>query len=438
MVNTDILVFPPHLSGCHWSDREAGQKTNRERHEHMKTLQDLLTAEERAAIRAPIQEARTFPRRAFVDQDFYQLEVEHALSESWLAVGFSFDVPSAGDIVVVDAIGFPVILVRNKDGVLRAFHNVCPYDGSEVSIRSQHGVEEIETPYHGLTYDLNGKLVRAGFWDGTQEAKSVDIAALNGDLVSVPCEEQFSTIFLYLGKEPVPLEEQYKPVFDHVKNVDLPRLEVGVDENGAPNTFELSIRSNWKTVYENYAVNVFHESFVHAMYRKSPHSPRVDENGNKTYDEINDPTGFLGLAYDNSIGASFYGESALPPVRNKDGSENRINTIANIYPNWVLTVLGNVVRIALFLPDGPESGTQRVMNMFDKDGATEPGLEPDRKQSLKAGKQARIEDNLICESVQRARHSPAVNSQFYSPFWDSMHYTLTNLILDKLEKSDPK
>jgi hypothetical protein len=38
--------------------------------------------------------------------------------------------------------------------------------------------------------------------------------------------------------------------------------------------------------------------------------------------------------------------------------------------------------------------------------------------------------------VQRARHSPGVNSQFYSPFWDAMHYTLSNLILTRLEESE--
>ena len=60
----------------------------------------------------------------------------------------------------------------------------------------------------------------------------------------------------------------------------------------------------------------------------------------------------------------------------------------------------------------------------------------DRQRALRAGIRARKEDNRICESVQRARRSPAVNSQFYSPFWDAMHYTLSNLILDKLEEGE--
>ena len=86
------------------------------------------------------------------------------------------------------------------------------------------------------------------------------------------------------------------------------------------------------------------------------HSPRVDEQRNKTYSEINDPSGYLGLCYDNKIGDSLYGKSNLPRVLNRDGSPNRVNTIANAYPNWVTTMLGDTARIAIFLPDGPRAG----------------------------------------------------------------------------------
>ena len=46
----------------------------------MKTLGELLTPDERAAVRAPIERARTLPRRAFVDEDFHAFEVEHLLT----------------------------------------------------------------------------------------------------------------------------------------------------------------------------------------------------------------------------------------------------------------------------------------------------------------------------------------------------------------------
>ena len=402
----------------------------------MKTLRELLTAEERAAVRAPIEKARTLPRRAFTDPDFHAFEVEHALKESWFAATFATEVPDAGDVSPLTVLGLPVLLVRGGDGIARAFHNVCPYDGCEVSIAPQRRVETIHTPYHGWKYGLDGTLLEANWWDGTPQAAGVDLGSLNADLVPIPCEEWMSTIFVHLGRRPVPFSEQYGPVLGHLKDIDLDRLRIGLDEKGEPMVRTLSIGANWKTVYENYSPNVYHESFVHAMYRRSPHSPRVDGQRSKTYTEINDPSGFLGLCYDNSIGDSFYGRSDLPAVLNRDGSPNRVNTIANVYPNWVATMLGNTSRIAIFRPDGPERGTQVVATFFDRDGAADPALLGDRQRALRSGILAREEDNRICESVQRARRSPAVDSQFYSPFWDAMHYTLSNLILDRLEEGE--
>ena len=141
-----------------------------------------------------------------------------------------------------------------------------------------------------------------------------------------------STLFVHLGNRPLPFAEQYRPVLEHLEKLDLNRLQIGLDENDEPMVSTLPINANWKTVYENYAPNVYHESFVHAMYRRSPHSPRVDEDRNRTYTEINDPSGYLGLCYDNKIGASLYGKSSLPKVLNKDGSPNTVNTISNVYP----------------------------------------------------------------------------------------------------------
>jgi len=54
----------------------------------MVKISELLSDEERAAIRAPIELARTLPRRAFIDPAFYRFEVERVLTKNWLAVGF--------------------------------------------------------------------------------------------------------------------------------------------------------------------------------------------------------------------------------------------------------------------------------------------------------------------------------------------------------------
>ena len=67
----------------------------------MRTLADFLTDEDRAAIRAPISVARTFPQIAYRSQEFFELEVAQLFSRNWVAVGFAGSLPQVGDVAPV-------------------------------------------------------------------------------------------------------------------------------------------------------------------------------------------------------------------------------------------------------------------------------------------------------------------------------------------------
>jgi choline monooxygenase len=394
----------------------------------MTTHSDLLTQQEIADILKPIGTARTLPRRAFYSREFYDFEVSELLTNTWMAVCFADRIPDIGDALPLTVLGQPILLVRNDTGVIVSFHNIVPYDGCEVLMRPATGLKELVTPYHGLTYDLNGRLTRAAFWNGTESGG--DITGLNCNLVSIRCAVWFEVIFVNLSGSAESFAEYLAPVTDFHADNRLDALRMGRDEDNKPIWHELKCRANWKTMYENYSPNVFHESFVHEMYRNSDHSPRVDGAGGKTYQEVVDERGFIGLQYDNRIASSFFGElTSLPPVLRKDGSANPANSIINMYPNWVVTVLGDHARIAFMLPDGPELCTQYVATFFDQSVAAAKETTKDRQAALRLGVQARAEDNKICESIQRARRSPAINSQFFNTFWDTPHYVLTQMLL---------
>ena len=391
----------------------------------MKGMDNPLTEEELAQIEQPIAAARTLPRRAFYDEGIYEFEVENMLARTWLAIAFSEHVPRAGDVSPMTVLGRPLLLVRNRSGGLNIFHNVVPYDGSEVAIKAATGLEQIVTPYHGLVYDLDGGAIAAPFWNGTPAGASPPDARLH--LRRLRCEEWFGTVFVNLSGGAEPFEVYLRPVADYFMGYRLDRLHIGKDEESKAIIHDLKCRANWKTMYENYSPNVYHESFVHDMYRRSPHSPRVDAHGRKTYSEIVDPRGFLGLCYDNRIADGIYGpRSPLPPILLNDGRANPTNTIVNMYPNWVITMLHNQARIAFMLPEGPECCTQFIANFFDESAAA-PELAEDRRTSWRAGVKARTEDNLVCESIQRARHSPGVQTQFFNTFWDTPHWVLTRM-----------
>ncbi|MCA8896064.1 MAG: Rieske 2Fe-2S domain-containing protein, partial [Amphiplicatus sp.] len=110
----------------------------------------LLTAEEVASVRAPIETALTLPNRAYVSADFYAAEVENIYMKRWVAACFECDLPNDGDAYPFFLCGVPLVAL-NTSGAIRVFHNVCPYDGCPFLLEPSTGLRALVSPYHGWT-----------------------------------------------------------------------------------------------------------------------------------------------------------------------------------------------------------------------------------------------------------------------------------------------
>jgi choline monooxygenase len=108
-----------------------------------------LTEAEIAAVRAPIEQARTLPSHAFTSPEFFDFEADRVLRNAWMAVAFSDQVQHVGDAITLQILGEPIAVVRLASGEAHAFHNVCPYDGCEVLLESATSLDQFVTPYHG-------------------------------------------------------------------------------------------------------------------------------------------------------------------------------------------------------------------------------------------------------------------------------------------------
>src|SRR5262245_31077095 len=72
------------------------------------------------------------PAGRYTREDFYRLEQEKLWPRSWLIAGHVSELPEIGSYKLWDAAGMPVILVRGKDKVIRAFFNACQHRGAAV------------------------------------------------------------------------------------------------------------------------------------------------------------------------------------------------------------------------------------------------------------------------------------------------------------------
>jgi phenylpropionate dioxygenase-like ring-hydroxylating dioxygenase large terminal subunit len=99
-------------------------------------------------------------RSPYTDPMQFELERAKVLNTTWLLAGRSNEVANVGDWLSFESHGETLVITRQPDGSLAAFHNVCQHRGvSFVADWKGCGARRFTCPYHGWVYDTSGKLV---------------------------------------------------------------------------------------------------------------------------------------------------------------------------------------------------------------------------------------------------------------------------------------
>jgi len=398
-------------------------------------LDRFLSPAERTALRAPIEAASPFPSIAYTSQAYFDLEVERVFAPNWVAIGLAPSLPNPGDVHPLWIFGYPIMMVRDGAGHLRVFHNICAHDGCPVVMVKGSGLDRLEAPYHGWLYDLEGRLIGAPYWDGFAEA---DLSALRNrdvDLKEIRSGIWQGIVFINLTGDAPPLDDFLAPMVEFYGDYDFSTVTMAFDSEDGDGLHRFPAKANWKLLWENYAPDVYHENFVHVNYRRSDHVPRVDGRGGKTFAEVND-RGFMGLAFDTAAVGDTYAGEQLPKIRRiSDGQPVTRSSIMNMYPNLGLLVFPSRIRVSILIPNGPEDCEWLLASFYNDGAASDPAYKQDRERGFAGSALARVEDDRICEWVQRARRSPVPAKTFYSPFWEGMLYSFNRQVLDDLERT---
>lgn len=198
----------------------------------------------------------------YIDQARFAAERETLFLGEPILAGLTGDIRAPGDFLVFDAAGPSIVVMRGKDGVARAFLNMCTHRGAKL-------VEEVEPfsghrarltcPFHAWTFDPAGKLVgqpsKASFAD-------CDIGARN--LLEVPCAEYLGMIFVRPGGgAPIDAAAHIGGFADVLEALELPRAEPV--KKGT-----MTAESNWKFALDTYAEG-YHFSTLHASTIANTH-----------------------------------------------------------------------------------------------------------------------------------------------------------------------
>ena len=176
-------------------------------------------------------------RSFYTDPDVFELDMELIWHRQWLFAGHECELTRPGSFFTMKIGDYPVIVLRDRQGQVRAFHNSCRHRGSLVCTAKKGMSARLVCPYHQWTYDLDGALLFA-----RQMGEGFDASQFG--LKPVACETTGGYIFICLAEHPqdfAPFRAVMEPYF----------TRLGLSDAKVAHESTIVERGNWKLVWEN-------------------------------------------------------------------------------------------------------------------------------------------------------------------------------------------
>lgn len=198
------------------------------------------------------KDARSLPAWTYSDPDFFALERVKIFLPAWQLVCHVSDIPNAGDYHTFSMCGELAVVVRGKDGLVRAFHNVCRHRAARLlDYESGNCGGRITCPYHAWTYRLDGTLTGVPHLDDYENFERADHG-----LKSVDLDVFAGFVFIRFRNGGPPLADYMAPIAEE--------LAIYRTEDMQPlRKVSARVREvNWKTATDNY-VDALHIPVAH-------------------------------------------------------------------------------------------------------------------------------------------------------------------------------
>lgn len=319
--------------------------------------------------------AETLPSSYYVDAATLERESRTVFGRTWQLVGRAEQLGEPGSYFTATVGGEPVVVVRGKDGAVRAFSNVCRHRAGPVAC-GEGKRPAFVCGYHGWSYGLDGRLLATPEFGGVEgfDRDSVHLPQYRVDTLG-------SLVFVNLDASAPPLREVYGEI--------APLLEA------APRSaWRLSARKdweigcNWKVYVDNY-LEGYHIPIVHpSLFRELDYQKYRTET------------------------KAWYSQQHAPvrrPERIRITEGEPEARYYWIYPNLMINVYADNFSTNLILPMGP----RRTLTVFEW-YFPDPDARADVDATVAFSDEIQLEDIAICEAVQRGLESRSYDRGRYS------------------------
>lgn len=330
-----------------------------------------------------IRTARTLPAAWYADATHFDRELRAIWRRSWVCIGDEHDMPAAGTWKALSVAGLPVLVVRDRDDVLRAFLNVCRHRASPLCETGDEGAgAAIRCPYHAWLYRLDGSLARA---QGVGEPDGFD----PDDFSLRPVGLAVWRRWVFVHVEPGAAAPEFGPLAEAIDGYPVGAMRLVLAESHER-------PFNWKVLLENYSEN-YHTPFVH---------PEIDNSNTHDYPMVAD--GLTLYAWDRPLrpttDAGRRMATMLPGEPGWDGIGTAptslpydVGSYLTIWPGLMLNVFPDAA-LAMWMEPVAPNRTVVHRRLY-----AHPDASPDSvERQVEAHRLVHLQDVDICTMVQRS------------------------------------
>ena len=337
------------------------------------SLNDILDSYDAAA---PLAQAYTIPAAWYTDPRVAHLELQSVFSRNWQAVGRLAQLEKPGDYLTASVANEPIVVVRGRDGKLRAFYNVCRHHAMTVMNEPCGHAEHMRCPYHGWTYNLEGELRGMTEFEGVKNFERAD----NG-LVPVRVEPWENFVFVNLDPNAASLHDFLGSLVKLVKPLGFGQLKFVERRSYVQNC-------NWKVYVDNFLDGGYHVPHMHKGLNS------VLDYTNYTIENVD-----RCCVQSSPVSVDAKSEASAAATRKGDRAYYFWQ-----YPNFMLNWYEGYLDTNLVLP----LGVDRCEVIFDfYFGDTSEANLPYVRESMGVSELVQQEDIVICDGVQRGLSSRA-------------------------------
>ena len=339
----------------------------------------------------------SLPASWYYDPEHYRRELENIWYRDWVCVGRAESLARQGDYLTAGIGDQNVIVTRNADGALRAWHNTCRHRGSLIckDARGRFRNGRIICPYHTWTYSLDGQLMAT---PGRLETEDFDAAGYS--LFGVHVDSWKGFVFVNLSETPHESLDDFlgdeKAYLEHWPLDDMRSVHQAI----------YSVDCNWKLFWENYS-ECYHCPRLHPelcrimpVYKQAVFKASDLPGWEPAYDGDNG----YGRVSANAETWTLDGKSTLPPLPGLTDAEREAGVAFTSIPGSMFVVgHPDYARSVRIVPTGPE----RIELVVDWLLPREPGdVDTDTIERI-TGLAERVirQDSEACELNQRGLHS---------------------------------